>query len=139
MTPLSPSFDIIYLACPYTDPNKDLREQRFHAATEAAAALIKRGHIVFSPITMTHPIDVVLGKGVGTLGSDFWVTFDEAFMDKCSEMVILQIDGWQRSRGIAREIEFFIRQQKPISFMTDKYEIIPQSAEALRQLVTAAG
>jgi hypothetical protein len=51
---------IIYLACPYSDPDYAIREQRFHLANDAAASLIRQGYIVYSPITMTHPIDVVL-------------------------------------------------------------------------------
>jgi nucleoside 2-deoxyribosyltransferase len=109
---------IIYLACPYTDPDRMVREQRFRFATEAAAALIERGHIVFSPITMTHPIDTVLAGNAATLGSEFWVTFDEAFMDVCSEMIILDIEGWDRSSGIRREIEYFERQGKPVRFIS---------------------
>jgi hypothetical protein len=108
---------IIYLACPYTHPDPSVRLARFEAATSTAAELIKRGHIVFSPITMTHPIDVVLAGAAQTLGSDYWVSFDEAFMDFCSEIIILKLDGWEGSKGIAREIEYFRKQGKPISYL----------------------
>ena len=108
---------IIYLACPYTDASVDVRELRFNAATRAAAALIKQGHIVFSPITMSHPIDVVLAGERGTLGSDFWVAFDEAFMSFCSEMAILRIQGWDESPGIIRERKFFESRALPVWFV----------------------
>jgi hypothetical protein len=108
---------IIYLACPYTHPDSHVREARFRAATRAAAALIKEGYVVYSPITMTHPIDVVLAGTTSTLGSDYWVAFDEAFMDICSEMVILKVDGWDRSSGIRREREYFESQGKPVRFI----------------------
>jgi Domain of unknown function (DUF1937) len=56
--------ELIYLACPYSDPSAAVRLQRFEHATKAAAALIQQGHIVFSPITMTHPIDLeIAGSG----------------------------------------------------------------------------
>lgn len=109
---------IIYLACPYTHIDKKVREMRFNAATRAAAHLIKSGRIVFSPITMTHPIDVVLATEDATLGSDYWVDFDEAFMEFCSEMIILNIDGWNTSSGIKREILYFQSKGKPISVMS---------------------
>ncbi len=105
---------VIYLACPYTDPDPAVRQMRFEAATKAAAELIKQGHIVYSPITMTHPIDLVLAGASNTLGSDYWVAFDKAFMAMCSEMVILKLPGWQNSNGIAREIDFFKQVGKPI-------------------------
>jgi hypothetical protein len=108
--------NIIYLACPYTDKDPKIRLKRFELATAAAATLVKRGCVVFSPITMTHPMDVALA-GSETLGSDFWVKFDEAFMDKCSEMIILQVEGWDKSSGIKREIEYFKQAGKAVSLM----------------------
>lgn len=109
---------IIYLACPYSDHSKDVREARFHAANEAAAHLIGQGKIVFSPISMTHPIDVVMAAEHETMGSDFWVTFDEAFMVFCDEMIILALPGWTQSAGIRREIEFFRSALKPVKLMS---------------------
>jgi hypothetical protein len=109
--------DIIYLACPYTDENSSLRKRRFQAATDAAARLISKGLIVYSPITMTHPIDSVLAGRGATLGSDYWVSFDEAFMDACAEMMILRMDGWEKSSGIKREIAYFEKMGKRITFL----------------------
>jgi hypothetical protein len=108
---------IIYLACPYTDPSFEVRVSRFQAATKAAAALIKRGHIVFSPITMTHPLDLILAENQSTLGTEFWTAFDEAFMEVCREMVILRLDGWRESAGIERERQFFQAKGRTISFI----------------------
>jgi Domain of unknown function (DUF1937) len=108
---------IIYLACPYTHPDRIVRENRFKLATIAAADLIRQGYIVYSAITMTHPLDVVLAGNTNTLGSDYWVQFDEAFMAVCTEMVVLQIEGWEQSRGIRREIDYFQSRGKPIRFL----------------------
>ena len=112
-----PGRGIIYLACPYTHSDSRVREERFQAATRAAATLVRQGLIVYSPITMTHPIDVLLAGTASTLGSDYWVMFDEAFMNACSEMLILRIEGWETSSGIRREIEYFKEQGKPIRYM----------------------
>lgn len=108
---------IIYLACPYSDPDPRVREERFKAATEAAAALISDGYIVYSPITMTHPIDLVLAGGQSTLGSDYWVAFDEAFMSLCSEIFVLQLPGWNMSAGIERELQYFRDKRRPIRYL----------------------
>lgn len=108
---------IVYLACPYTHPLTNVREERFRVATKSAAALIRQGHIVFSPITMTHPIDVELAGDSGTLGSDYWVSFDEAFMSFCSEMAIVRMAGWDTSAGVARERAHFEARSLPIWFL----------------------
>jgi hypothetical protein len=86
-------------------------------ATIVAADLILAGHIVYSPITMTHPIDLVLAGESNTLGSDYWVAFDEAFMAMCSEMIVVRLDGWESSNGIRREIAYFTEHKKPIRFI----------------------
>jgi len=117
MTKPSRKKEIIYLASPYTSPITGLRTQRYSLVTEVAAHLIRKGDIVFSPITMTHPIDQFMAGADATLGSDYWVDFDEAFMEFCSEMLILKIPGWDESSGVRREIDFFQQATKPIHFV----------------------
>jgi hypothetical protein len=131
---------IIYLACPYTNPDVVVREQRFQAATQAAASLIGRGYIVYSPITMTHPIDMVFAGDSATLGSEYWVIFDEAFMDLCSELVVLKLNGWDRSAGIQREIKYFEAQGKPVRFIAPSEHAMSHADTATpkRQKYTAA-
>lgn len=109
--------NIIYLAAPYTHPNAEVRRARFEAITRAAAKQIAAGKIVYSPVTMTHPIDLALaGKGQ-TLGSDYWVKYDEAFMELCSEMVVLRLEGWEQSSGVRREIDFFKSKNLAVTFI----------------------
>src|ERR1700684_2786357 len=89
--------ELTYFACPYTHPDAEVRLQRFQQVTKAAAALILQGRIVFSPITMTHPIDLEMAGVNNTLGSDFWVTFDQAFMERCDIFALLPLADWQNS------------------------------------------
>jgi hypothetical protein len=109
---LNPS-EIIYLAGPYSndaprhpkgDASAEKRLARFNAITEAARQLIEQGKIVYSPLTMTHPIAVRMKNDPG---SAFWVSFDEAFMVHCRRLIVLKLPGWDASSGIIREIEFF--------------------------------
>lgn len=114
---MSRAHDLVYLACPYSHASMDVRLARFEASAHAAAYLIHQGMFVYSPITMTHPIDLVLAEEGDTMGSDYWCDFDEAFMSVCSEMIILVIPGWDQSRGIKREAEFFASAGKPVRYM----------------------
>ena len=109
---------IVYLACPYTHSSMFLRETRWQLATRAAVYLARKGLVVYSPITMTHPMDVLMNENGGTLGSDYWVKFDEAFMEHCREMYVLCAWGWERSSGINRERNFFEARERPIHFIT---------------------
>ena len=112
------SLQIVYLACPYTHPDLKVREQRWHLATKAAVHLARLDFVVYSPITMTHPMDVLMNEDGGTLGSDYWVRFDEAFMEHCSMMYILTVDGWFESRGIKRETHFFRSRLRPVEYLS---------------------
>lgn len=106
---------IIYLAGPYTNdgpanpqnkasPTKRLA--RFNAITEAARHLIEQGLIVYSPLTMTHPIDLRMQHDPG---SSFWVDFDEAFMAHCDRIMVLRLPGCDQSSGVRREIDYFAK------------------------------
>ena len=50
---------LYFIACPYSDKNNEVVEQRFNQCTEVATALSLAGHAVYSQITMTHPINLV--------------------------------------------------------------------------------
>jgi hypothetical protein len=114
---------LVYLAAPYTHATPEIRQARFEAVTRAAAWLVQKGRIVYSPITMTHPIDVVLAGEGATLGSEFWVKFDEAFMSVCAEIVVLRLEGWEHSSGVARELAFFRERGLPVAYIDPGVEI----------------
>jgi nucleoside 2-deoxyribosyltransferase len=115
---------IIYLAGPYSHPDPAIREGRYALITAVAAQLISKGFIVFSPLTMTHPIDKLLAGHSETLGSDYWVNFDEAFMEFCSEMVVVMVDGWDKSSGVARETKFFRDRGRPVRHIPYKEDAL---------------
>lgn len=112
-----PDRGIIYVAAPYTDPDSTVRLRRYREATIAAAKLIAMRYVVYSPLTMTHPIDIELSEEGATLGSDYWVAFDEAFMVHCCAIVVLKTQGWDVSRGVDREIRYFREQERPVIFL----------------------
>lgn len=92
----------IYLACPYSDPDMAVKVKRFEAVNKKAGELIKAGYIVFSPISMTHPI--AIGKDFPG-DWEFWKRQDRPFIEWCDEFHVLCLDGWQESRGVMTELE----------------------------------
>lgn len=108
---------IIYLAAPYTDGEIAVRRSRFFATARAAATLIERGHIILSPLIMAHPIDQILSADGQELDMDYWIKFDEAFMSNCAELWVLPLDGWKKSKGIQREIEYFKTRDRPVVYL----------------------
>ena len=94
---------MIYLASPYSHPNSEVKRMRFRAACVATAALVAKGHFVFSPIAHTHPIKVISGLGGEW---DVWKEYDENFIARSDKVMVLTIAGWDQSVGVKAEIEY---------------------------------
>lgn len=93
---------MIYIASPYSSEDPSVMEQRFDAACRAAGKLMDQGHVVFSPIAHTHPIVIRCDL---PRGWDFWSRFDREFIERSEKVVVLKLDGWEASKGVAAEIE----------------------------------
>lgn len=52
----------IFLACPYSHADAEVVEQRFRACNEVAATIVRAGHVVFSQVSMSHPINLCLAE-----------------------------------------------------------------------------
>ena len=118
----------IYLACPYSHPDKAVREHRFHIANKAAAKLIGRGHIVFSPISHSHPIANEMDNHL----SKIWLEQDRAFVEWADCLAIVDIDGWKESSGIAEEFKWMAAAGKPTYFLNyflGEYTILKEIKE----------
>ena len=61
------------------------------------------------------------------------LSFDEAFMEFCAEIVVLTIPGWDKSGGVRREIEYFRAHGKPVR------HIMPNQELAVPTLATSKG
>ena len=102
-----------YLACPYSHPYAEIREQRFEAVNKVAAKLMKEGRIIFSPISHTHPIaQYGLPKEW-----EFWRKYDRRFISLCEKVVVLMLGGWKESVGVQAEIKLAKLLGKPIEYM----------------------
>lgn len=91
----------IYLAIPYTG----FEEKSFTMANKIAAKLISDGHIVFSPISMSHPIATI-----GEMKGDWetWKNLDLEFIRWCEEVVVIDFDeeAVKNSTGVQDELKF---------------------------------
>ena len=107
---------LIYLASPYSHPDKQIQEQRFQAACQQAALMMQAGDLVFSPIAHTHPI-----AAYGLPGDwSFWQAYDRAMIERCDELAVLQLDGWEESIGVQAEIAIAKELNLPACFIRPK-------------------
>jgi len=103
---------LCYLATPYSRYFDGDLERAFVDASKLAAKLLLAGVKVYSPIAHTHPL--AIHGNLDPLDHSIWLPFDEAMMDAAHILIVAHMDGWQESKGVAHEIEFFEKRGKPI-------------------------
>ena len=71
------------------------------------------GQVVFAPIVHGHPL---VGHGLPTEWP-FWERFDREHLRRCDELVVLTLDGWRDSVGVAAEIRIAGELGKPVRYL----------------------
>ena len=93
----------IYLGCPYSHSYPAIREFRFKRVSRMALKLIKEGHLVYSPITSSHPL-CELDEDLPT-DFNYWRELDISFIKWSDILVVLKLRDWEKSQGLKEEIE----------------------------------
>ncbi len=106
----------VYLASPYTHPDPAVRTRRARAVSRAAACLMRRGEIVYSPVSMGHAI----AEAAPELPHDFewWQHQCMPYLEWADELIVLRLPGWAESRGVKEEIAEARKRGIPITYMT---------------------
>lgn len=102
----------IYLAIPYSN----YEERSFELANKIAADLIKQGYIVYSPISMAHPIAIAGGlKG----NWEVWKKIDFEFIRWSDKVIVINFDNEavKNSIGVQDEIKYAKELGKEISYL----------------------
>jgi len=111
---------IKYLAIPYSYKveDKELKDAveriRFEIANAICAYFMRLGVVMFSPISHSHPL---VKYGLPT-DWDYWKSQDIAYLSVCSSMVVVQIEGWEQSKGVQEEISRMKEQGKKVSYFS---------------------
>jgi hypothetical protein len=103
---------MIYLASPYTHPDPAIRQQRFNAACCAAATLVLNGQLVYAPVVHGHP----LAPYYVPTDWAFWEPHARWHIERCDEVVVFTMDGWETSVGVQKEIEMANALCKPVRY-----------------------
>ncbi len=110
---------LVYVATPYSKYPGGL-SLAFEEAARITAYLLQRGVGAFSPIAHTHPIAIY--GDINPLDHSFWLPVDLPIINKSDALLVVKMDGWKKSKGIAWEIERFKKAKKPIYYF-DPYSI----------------
>jgi nucleoside 2-deoxyribosyltransferase len=102
---------MIYLASPFSHSEPAVRHARYVAVCKAAAFLIANGCHVFSPIAHSYAL-----AEVGGLDGDWetWRALDLSMIARCDELMVVTLDGWDKSVGVAAEVAEAERLGKPV-------------------------
>ena len=87
----------IYIAGPYTAPTADEQGKNIERARDAAAELYRKGHVPFSPHTMTAWFD----HSYPDIPRKHYLETDLEWLELCD--AILMLPGWQLSNGACAE------------------------------------
>ena len=110
---------VIYLASPYSHPDPEVMQLRFHEISLKAAELVKEGYVVLSPITYGHTLVEHL-----TMPTDFefWQSFCISLLAKCDQMAVYEMVDWEKSRGVLNEIKYAQANNIPIKYIKHEKE-----------------
>lgn len=105
----------IYLACPYRHENQEIAIKRFDYVNQIAGQVMMQGHVVFSPISHSHPI--ACRKHDLPVGWEFWSQQDLPFLEWADELWVATFPGWHLSEGVRAEILAAGKLRKPIVYI----------------------
>ena len=94
---------MIYIASPYSHDDPAVMQKRFELAQEFVAESLNAGVTVFSPIVHCHEMAQKFNMPTDF---DFWQKYCTDMLSCATMMVVLPMQGWQDSKGIASEIQY---------------------------------
>lgn len=105
---------LVYFAQPYSHDDPKIVEERFVLGSKKSAELMAQGAIIFSPITMCHPMSLY-GKLPG--GWEFWEKFDRTYLSVCNKLIVYRLPGWEISKGVTAEIKIAQELGIPVEYV----------------------
>jgi len=101
----------LYLASPYSHDNWNIMQARYAQARDLVAHLLQQNITVFSPIVHCHELAKV--KGMPT-DHEFWMTYNFRMLAPARKLLVLMLEGWESSKGVASEIQYARVHGKPV-------------------------
>jgi len=104
---------MIYVASPYNGDSKELTFINYHNVATFCAELIATGEVAISPVAYGHNL-----LTLAEIPSDweFWKKFCTDILSRCEKMIVLTLDGWEKSSGVTAEIQIAKKLGIPIIY-----------------------
>lgn len=91
----------IYLAQPYSHKDGQVQAARFKIAEYMFAHYSDLGEIIYAPIVSCHRVSQLYNLPTT---ADFWEKQNTAFLEKAEAIRVLEMPGWEKSKGLAYEM-----------------------------------
>lgn len=92
-----------YLAQPFHHDNLLVATVRHSVGLVMASHFMRQGHHIYAPIVYSQAL---LKSGFFEDGShEFWLPFDESLLLGAADLWLLQLPGWEQSKGVEFELE----------------------------------
>ena len=111
---------MIYLASPYASDSAAVRDARLEAVRHVCGKLVDGGQIVLSPMVYTGEL-----AQRGHHPPQGWYAFDLQFLARADELLVLQLPGWEQSKGVMVEIAAAQARNLPIRRMPLEAAALP--------------
>ena len=103
---------LVYIASPYSDSDLAVMQARYEVVRDVTLRIICEQKVVipYSPIAYTHQF--------GEIGGIDWYEWDFKFLQRCDSMLVVQMEGWENSVGIEKELDYCKRFHIPVFYAT---------------------
>ncbi len=116
---------MIYIASPYSDPDPEVRHNRYKAVLRYTATLLANGDTAFSPIVHCHPMAFFYDMPTD---HKFWMKYDRAMIGLSKVLYVLMLPGYEESAGIKEEVEYALELKLPVHYVEPPKECLCQSS-----------
>jgi hypothetical protein len=102
--------DLVYILAPYTAKLPDGSEDKVKVAERVRVVSLCMAKLMHMGIKTCSPVLMhLLRTYVNELPGDwaYWGEYSEVMLGKCDRAIVLMIDGWEKSTGIAAETELW--------------------------------
>jgi uncharacterized protein DUF1937 len=106
--------EVIYLACPLTTDDPEVKHHRIYTSAMVARHLRSLGAEVFAPIS---DLQTLIRSLPSVKGHDFWMSVDFLFLEKCNKMMVITLPGWEKSKGVEMEMKRMTERGVPIELL----------------------
>lgn len=104
---------LVYLSMPFNDKDSGVMYRRMVQFWKTAGELISAGVHVVSPMSM----EPTLRYSDMTTNWESWANYANALIAASEEVWVMQLDGWDKSSGVAGEILYAREHGKQVRFL----------------------